>query len=350
VAIGLLHVAERRADAELLALSDLWARRAVRDSRRSDGFHNAKIQITPDVVGHASPFHAMSGVHAAAALVAVAQADQLSQAEAIDSFVASTSEGAVGLDVTVGLGSIALGAALILDAIGPNPYVDTGPLRARGEQAIASMWRELDALPPIADAGIEYLGIAHGWAGFLYVSLLWSDSSGSGLPAGIERRLQELGRLAMPTGRGVEWPWLLQRGSQMTMPGWCNGTSGQVFLWNLAHRCLARDDYAALAERCAWHAWESTESGPSICCGLSGRAYSLLNHFRHTGERDWLQRAERLAHRAATERDPGAEFAHSLYKGEFGLAVLLADLDCPEQSAMPFFEPAPRAGTQSLVG
>jgi eukaryotic-like serine/threonine-protein kinase len=30
---------------------------------------------------------------------------------------------------------------------------------------------------------------------------------------------------------------------------------------------------------------------------------------------------------------------HSLYHGELGLAVLLTDLSCPEESCMPFFEP-----------
>ena len=62
IAVGLLHVAALRDDAQLLAVSDLWARRAARDGLRDDGFYNANIQITPDVVGRASPFHAMSGV------------------------------------------------------------------------------------------------------------------------------------------------------------------------------------------------------------------------------------------------------------------------------------------------
>ena len=239
---------------------------------------------------------------------------------------------------------------MILDAVGTNQHIDTGALRARGDQVIDAMWRELDTLPAIAEAGIEYLGIAHGWAGFLYASLLWSEVSGSEVQAGIERRLEELGRLAMPTGRGVEWPWLLQRGSQMTMPGWCNGTCGYVFLWNLAHQRLGRSEYAELAERSAWHAWEATEPGPSICCGLGGRAYSLLNQYRHTGERGWLQRAERLAHRAVVDGDRNSEFPHSLYKGAFGLAILLADLDAPEQSAMPFFEPAPRPDRRPFAG
>ncbi len=340
IAIGMLHVAQRREDEAALALSDLWAVRAVRESRREDAFHNAAIQITPDVVGTASPFHSLSGVHATAALVAAAQGDQMSQAAAIAEFVASTSDGAAGLDLTVGQGSIALGAALILDSIGPAAIADLAPLRARGDQSIAGIWRELDAQPAIAKGSIEYLGIAHGWAGFLYASLLWSEVSGSELPGGVERRLSELAALAIPTGRGAEWPWTLQRGSQMTMPGWCNGTCGYIFLWNLAHRRLGRPEYAAMAERAAWHAWEAPEPGPSLCCGLSGRAYGLLNHYRHTGDTRWRQRAERLAHRAAMDPQQKEEFPHSLYKGRLGLATLLADLDRPDESFMPFFETA----------
>ena len=280
----------------------------------------------------------MSGVHAAAALVAAAQGDQMAQAAAIAEFVASTSDGAAGLDLTVGQGSIALGAALILDSLGPASIVDIAPLRARGDQSIAAMWRELDAQPAIAKGSIEYLGIAHGWAGFLYASLLWSEVSGNELPSGVERRLGELARLAIPTGRGAEWPWTLQRGSQMTMPGWCNGTCGYIFLWNLAHRRLARTEYAAMAERAAWHSWEAPEPGPSLCCGLSGRAYGLLNHYRHTGDERWRHRAERLAYRAAMDPQQNEEFPHSLYKGRLGIATLLADLDRPDESSMPFFE------------
>jgi len=342
IAMGMLHIAQRRNEATALAVSDLWARRALRESRRDDAFHNAAIQITPEVVGGASPFHAVSGVHAVAALVAAAQGDPVSQAEAVAEFVASTGDGSTGLDLTVGLSSVALGAALILDELGPVPSIDVAELRARGDQAIASMWCDLDARPSIAKADIEYLGIAHGWAGFLYASLLWSERSGSDLPEGVERRLTELARLAMPTGRGAEWPWMLHRGSQMTMPGWCNGTCGYVFLWNLAHRRVGRTEYAALADRAAWHAWEAPEPGPSLCCGLSGRAYSLLNHYRHTGDAQWRARAEQLAHRALVDPDQNDQFPHSLYKGRLGLAILLADLDCPEESSMPFFEPSPR--------
>src|SRR6185436_20231036 len=39
IALGLLHVAQRRSDARLLALADLWTRRAEQGMEREGAFH-----------------------------------------------------------------------------------------------------------------------------------------------------------------------------------------------------------------------------------------------------------------------------------------------------------------------
>jgi serine/threonine-protein kinase len=72
---------------------------------------------------------------------------------------------------------------------------------------------------------------------------------------------------------------------------------------------------------------------------LAGRAYALLNLYRATGERVWIERARRLAERAARWGSAQEEHPHSLWKGDLGLAVLAADLERPEAARMPFFEP-----------
>jgi eukaryotic-like serine/threonine-protein kinase len=64
----------------------------------------------------------------------------------------------------------------------------------------------------------------------------------------------------------------------------------------------------------------------------------LLNLYRHGGGAEWLERARDLAERAAIEAARSFESSHSLYQGEVGVAVLIADLARPEQAAMPFFE------------
>jgi len=69
--------------------------------------------------------------------------------------------------------------------------------------------------------------------------------------------------------------------------------------------------------------------------------------YRSSGERAWLHRAQAIAEKAAlpyAEISTGhftEEFAlrpDSLYKGELGVAVLAADLECPGVSALPAFE------------
>ena len=341
LALGLLQIAQRRGDTRLLALADLWARRAAREvaSAGAAGFYNPEIQITPEIVGEGSPYHSPSGVHAAAALIARAQGDVGAQAAATAAFLAAAERPVVGLDLTLGRASVLLGAALLLDAAPASPHLDPAPLRACGEAALAEIWQALDAEPEISRAGIEYLGIAHGWAGFLYATLAWCEVAGTSLPAGVGRRLDELAGLALPVGRGLQWPWVLGRdGEAPTMPGWCNGSCGYVFLWTLAHRRLGRERWLEMAREAAWESWDSLEAATTVCCGLAGRAWALLNLYRHTGEGIWLERARALARRAAQGGTTPDRYPHSLYKGDFGLAVLAADLEQPAESAMPFFE------------
>lgn len=71
---------------------------------------------------------------------------------------------------------------------------------------------------------------------------------------------------------------------------------------------------------------------------MAGQAYSQLALYRATGDEEWLDSARSLA--AAAERIGAAGTPHpfSLYKGEPGVAVLLADLAAPAYAAMPFFE------------
>ena len=74
-----------------------------------------------------------------------------------------------------------------------------------------------------------------------------------------------------------------------------------------------------------------------LCCGSAGRAYALLNLYKHTGLTEWLSHARRLANHAASVREE-AQRPNSLWKGELGVAVLIADLESPENAQMPFFE------------
>src|SRR6185295_14230631 len=188
-----------------------------------------------------------------------------------------------------------------------------------GDELLAGLWEALDAQPAACELSLDTsLGIAHGWAGYLYASLQWCRSAGRPLPAGLEERLSQLADCAGAWGRGLRWRWHGDGSAAgfASMPGWCNGSAGHVFLFSLAHRMLAEPRYRALAEGAAWNAWEGPGTGISLCCGLAGRAYALLHLYRPGGGVDWLERARDLAERAALEAARQPELPNSLYKGE----------------------------------
>lgn len=340
IALGLLQIAHRRRDSEVLALADVWMKRAMGEIQSAEGFYNSDIDITPEIVGGASPYHSPSGVFAVAALVGIARAELQATAQSISGFLNAVRKPAKGLDLTLGRSSLLLGSAILLDTTAANGLLNSTPLREFGDATLSDVWQALDAKEVITSADIEYLGIAHGWAGMIYATLQWCRVSGTAIPASVERRLTELATLALPTGRGLEWPWVLNRpGEPMAMAGWCNGTSGYVFLWTLAHRLFGHQQYLDLANGAAWRTWEAPESTVTLCCGLAGRAYALLNMYRSTGDTIWLARARDLAIRSVRGGNVPPEYPYSLYKGEFGLAVLAADLEQPDEATMPFFEP-----------
>jgi serine/threonine-protein kinase len=356
IAYALLRIAGRRGDAGLLALADCWITKAAAEMERPGAFTNPEAGITEALVGHASLYHAASGVHAVQALVSLARGDTRSAHQAVRAYANTACRDGTLLDLTLGRVGLLLGASLLLDALPDRAGEPAILLRESADETHDAIWRDVDGQPPIgAGAAPIALGIAHGWAGILYASLRWCRSSGREFPGALARRLEELAALAEPEGRGVQWPWRVRTGEGEVathyMPGWCQGSAGFVSLWSEAD-ALGVGTFGELVERAAWHAWESPATVPSLCCGLVGRAYALLTCYRHTGAREWLARAGELADRAARQAAAGAvhPYPMSLYKGEVGLAVLAADLGAPESARLPLFEgegwpSSPRPGT-----
>lgn len=346
VALGLLTLAQARGEGRPLALAAHWLRRAYRDLASDSGFYNAAIDITPEMVGSASPYHSPAGLHAVAALLARAKGDLGGQAVATAGFLATSGTGHNGLDLTLGKSATLLAAAILLDALPLELEDEERALRELGARFVTEIWCDLETRGPIAAGEIEYPGMAHGWAGFLYAALVWSEVSGGSPPRTAELRLRELAALARPRGRGLVWPWSLRESARgATMPGWCNGSCGYVFLWTLAHRLFGSLDFLELARGAAWDAVDAPDQATTLCCGLAGRGYAVLNLFRATGEMEWLGRAAGLLQRATARPAASGAHRHSLWKGDLGLAVLAADLMRPEEARMPFFEPLGYRGT-----
>jgi len=338
IAYALYRIACVRSDAALLSLADLWSNKALRDSESSAAFYNPDMELTPETVGYVSPYHTASGVHAGRALVSHAMGDSVSHQEAIEAFVSASQTPCDNLDLTLGRSGVLLTCSLLLDTAPDNEA-----LRRFGATVLRSVWDQVNTFAPVQEcAQLSYLGIAHGWAGVLYATMRWCESSKRTLPGPFEERLEQLAECAEPMGRGVRWRVINQErdrehgGDYMT--GWCHGSAGHVFLWTLAHRMLAEEAYLKLAEGAAWNAWELPTTLGSLCCGLAGQAYGLLNLYKHTGEGEWVFRALELANRAPFGLE-GAHFpADSLYKGKLGVGVLAAELSRPEVSCMPLFE------------
>ncbi|MGO9777798.1 MAG: lanthionine synthetase LanC family protein [Terracidiphilus sp.] len=360
IACALYQMACSSEDAQLLAAADVWSVRSIREIGNEGAFYNAEIEIIPKTVGHNSLYHSPAGVYAAQALIAQARGDIALQCAATEAFMQLCAQPSTFLDVTLGQAGLLLGCVFLLDAMSGLELVDRVAeqqtrLLVRGREIHSLLWRTLDGYAAIRESReLTNLGIAHGWAGLLYASLCWCSASGEPLPSALGERLQQLGECAAPMSRGLQWPWdLASRGDNQvsgSMPGWCNGSAGQVFLWTAAHKALGDNRYLELAEGAAWYVWETPTAIANLCCGMAGQSYALLNLYRHTGDAIWLRRARdvgRLAaartlnsHLDARSAPPDLR-PESLYKGDLGVAVLDADLSSPEYSHMPMFEREP---------
>jgi serine/threonine-protein kinase len=335
VACALGHIASRRGDGELLALADVWGCQAEMEAERAEGFLNEEIGLTEERVGSISPFHSASGVPAVQAMLARGRGDWVSYERSVAGFIEAVDSPGEGLDLTLGRAGVVLLSALLQDGV-PTDLRSTR-LEDDGRRHLLDLWQILDRKPPLAPTAP--LGMAHGWAGYLYATLHWCRATGDPLPPHTERRLHELADLADPAGRGLCWRWGSRgSGNPRYMPGWCNGSAGFVFLWTLAARLLEEPRYLELAQGAAWDTWEDPDSTTNLCCGLVGRSYALLNLYRATEDPLWLARARDLAEWAAREGSFEDDLARSLHKGRLGLAVLASDLERPLEAAMPFFE------------
>jgi eukaryotic-like serine/threonine-protein kinase len=348
-AAGLGYVLYRlalvRADAEMLAVADLWASRAAAVADAPDAFADAARGLTDAVHCASTPYHTIAGIHCVRALIANVAGDRQSLAESVDAFIAASPVPArdARLDLMLGHTGVLIASALLLDALAPIHEVARQRLAEHGTAVMAAIGEAAASLPAMPDApGLSTMGAAHGWTGLLFATLRWSAVTRRPLSADTIRRLRELASYGQPWGRGMRWRHTLDPRSpeyKTYLAGWCNGTAGLVHLWTLAARLTGNATYDDLADRAAWSTWEhASDSNTSICCGLAGLAYALLARYRTTGDAAWYRRATSLAARAArvaaTDPPPHPD---SLYHGTAGIALLVADLERPQTAGMPFF-------------
>ena len=299
LAVALYHVASGRDDPQLAALADEWALRAAAEAARDGAFEHPSYGLSEAVTGRVTPFHRLSGIHAVQALVSHSLDNGPARQAALDRFVAESRQPCGNLDLVLGRSGTLLGASILYEAVGGARHAELAGLVALGNDTVRDIWAELGTLPPIAEGARQrYLGVAHGWTGFLLATLRWCSAAGVPPPAEAGERLTQLAGFARPAGAGLRWPAKNDDGTSMA--GWCHGSAGYVHLWTSAHAAFRDDQWADLAERAAWDAY-LTPGVAHLCCGLAGQAYALLELYRHTGERRWLTAAAELAVRAAAD-------------------------------------------------
>jgi eukaryotic-like serine/threonine-protein kinase len=345
IAHGIMRIAMSRDDERLLALADVWSTKALSSLGSDEAFVNVALEITPEDFGTTGIHHSATGVFLTEALIGNARGDASDRSMAIHGMVSALADGGPARDVSFGRSGILLGLSMLLDAL-PEDAAERSELIELGNRLATNLWTELSAMDELGaqtagdrpDDAVSYLGAAHGWSGFLHAQLRWAESSGSAVPP-MAARLDELARFGVPRGRGLVWPREVGPPDDGSLAAtWCNGAAGMVFLWTAAARAFGDDRYAALAERAAWTAYESHPVPGDLCCGLAGRAYALVNLHRAGGDRLWLARARDLAGQAVTSVRENALRRDSLYKGDIGVAALIADLDRPDDAAMPFYD------------
>jgi serine/threonine-protein kinase len=344
IAYALYRMACRRDDPRLLSIAEAWIAKAQQEGGRPGAFENRDIGMTEAAVGKVSHYHARPGIHLVRALIDEAGGDTAGRDAAMAEFLQSVeSESCLERDLTLGRSGTVLACATLLEMLSDDRTPLSQRLRDAAAERLRNLWSEVVDFEPLP-IGRQWsnLGVAHGWAGLMYVTLRWQALTGAALPSEFGERMTQLLDCARPTGRGIEWPWRHggDQDSEASMPGWCNGSAGMVHVACLARTVLDDESYLSAADAAAWHVWDGGDGPIDLCCGFAGRAYALLELFRHTDDPKLLQRAKALALRAvrvapqlhSTEHPP-----HSLYKGELGLAALISDLEDPQEATMPLF-------------
>ena len=343
IAYALYHLACQQDDARLLAAADAWIMKAQTDAGKDMAFANPEMEMTEATVGRVSPYHAPSGLHLVQALIGEAAGENAVRDAATNAFLDAIDQPCFERDLTLGICGTVLGCGMLLE-LRPNPSDAIGEQssRLRGTTAECPVGRNGGVRPARSwHAVAQHRNCAWlGRAALRDIALAcpdWPDATpfGSRPPGAVDRCGSADGSrcgLAVATARRGrrcgEHAWLVQWVGGHRASGLCRGAS--------AGRRIAPGDSRGGGLACLGR-WRRS-GGP--CCEVAGRAYALLELHRSTGLTVWLDRAQRLASRSArtAAQQRSAEHPrHSLYKGELGLAVLIADLERPMAAAMPMF-------------
>ncbi|SDE88994.1 serine/threonine protein kinase [Dyadobacter soli] len=328
------------ANAETLALADVWSDRAagyVHDPE--SGFYSKDMDLSPSIVGLSSIYHTPSGVDLVQALVSQAGGNYAGYYNAVRNFLMHASQSCDNLDLTLGKSAALIGSSLLLENMPSHDKFLPKDLTAFGKGIMEEIWSIMDSYAAIGEMNpINYRGIAHGWAGILYATLKWCKASGQHLPARFFDRVEQLVALGIEENGVMRWE--ISNTEPVSWTGWCHGSAGYTFLWTALFHFTSDECYLELAQKTAAYFLNAAQPGMngSLCCGRSGECYALLSVYNASKNDFYLTEAKRIAKQMLPHVYSGQMRNHSLYKGNIGAAVLFEELDRPEFARMPLFE------------
>ena len=343
-----LRLADLRGDADHLASADCWCARAEYLTTDPDAYSSPAIRESEARVSEAALLHGSPGVALTRAMIGNARGDSAEVDRACRWFLQSGSSRCASRDLTLGKSGVIFAAAgfMRMASLGSR---ERERVRRLGQRTVGSLvqWAEKVG-GPANRTRWRNLGMAHGWAGILFAMIRWSEvDPATPLPSRMVDWLDALARRGEQDGSRMRWPWIQNGRGRFQMigyaSGWCNGSAGFVPLWGAAHRALGREEDRRRMEAAATETWLTDNSAWSLCCGTTGRAFALLSAARFSGESRWAARAKILASRAMRlcDADQAREHRHSLFRGDGGLVLLLAELDQPGLATFPVYASHP---------
>jgi serine/threonine-protein kinase len=343
VAFALLRIARARQRPDLLALSDGWCILAERELRLRRGTEIPAPDVPRESIGPVTPYHRGAGASLVRSAIAYSFGDDLGVANARRLFVRRSQLPSAIPDLTLGYAGVLAATASLLEASGRG---DTA-LAGFGDALATRLRADVGKLGTPGQSPLVALGMAHGWAGVLYAQLRWLRVRAQTIDPLLLQSLHDLAELRLPSRRRYRWPVYAPGGSRRdtrdSLQGWCNGSAGVVLLWTEAAAATGDRTFWRLAEGAARDCLSDAAGSFNLCCGLTGRAYSLLVLARESRDPKWRDRARELGSLALRSRRAGIDgdasgYPHSLFRGDLGLAMLLVELDGPEDVGFPFVE------------
>jgi len=312
---------------------------------------NSYLYRARDLLDHASqekeveenpyiaPITGASGVSFLKALISASLSRPNEVKAAVSDFLSIVSRETKSMELFRGKAGVLVGIQQLIHRFRRLEIeIDPAPLQEHGWRIFGELIQWVREVGPFADVDeIEHSGMAHGWAGILYGLTRWTEAYPEMSVMNretLKSALIQLGKEARPEMRGLIWPHDLRKskidfGNAQSRSSFCSGSAGFVMLFKLAFQVFPEEPkFHQWAMGAAWTASDLNIQGEvDLCCGVTGRAYSLSRLCcAFPEENELAKRAHFLAHYAAHSDQWGASnHPPGLFRSKIASELLLMD-------------------------